>query len=71
MNTSFALIFVLNSQESKNQQYEYLKNNIMQIFGKHKSISWTISTIFIYKKDDNIAKNDFNEQRGEIQTEFN
>ena len=68
LSTCGALIFVLNSQESTNQQYEYFKNNIMPIFGKYKSISLSV---FIHKKDNtNISPSDFNKQKGEIQTKF-
>lgn len=68
LSTCGTLIFVLNSQESLNQQYEYFRNNILQIFCKYKQLSLTV---FIHKKDNsNVASSEFTKQNGEIMTKF-
>ena len=68
LNSCGTLIFIINSLESIDNQYEYFKRNITPIFGKHKNISLSI---FIHKNDKpNISISDFNIKKGEIQKKF-
>ena len=64
LNKCGSLIFIINSQEKKEVQYEYFKKNIVQILLKHKNISLSI---LIHKNDNsNISCNDFNLLKEEI-----
>ena len=62
------LIFLIDTQIAPNSQYDYFKNGILPIFGKYKSISLYV---FLHKIDNtNLCQNDYNKQRGEIQSKI-
>jgi Ras-related GTP-binding protein C/D len=62
------LIFLIDTQVAPNSQYDYFKNGILPIFGKYKSISLYV---FLHKIDNtNLCQNDYNKQRGEIQSKI-
>lgn len=62
------LIFLIDTQIPPNSQYDYFKNGILPIFGKYKSISLYV---FLHKIDNtNLCQNDYNKQRGEIQSKI-
>ena len=62
------LIFLIDTQISTNQQYDYFKNCILPIFGKYKDIALYV---FLHKIDNtNVCQNDYNKQRGEIHSKI-
>jgi len=62
------LIFLIDTQISTNQQYDYFKSSILPIFKTHKSISLYV---FLHKIDNtNICQTDYNKQRGEIHSKM-
>ena len=62
------LIFLIDSQIQPEPQYEYFKNCILPLFSKYRSMNLVV---FIHKIDNtNIGQNDYNKQRGEIQSQM-
>ena len=62
------LIFLIDTQNPINPQYDYFKNSILPIFAKHKTISLYV---FLHKIDNtNICQSDYNKQRGEIHSKM-
>ena len=62
------LIFLIDTQIPTNPQYDYFKFSILPIFAKYKSISLYV---FLHKIDNtNLCQNDYNKQRGEIQSKI-
>ena len=62
------LIFLIDTQNPTNQQFDYFKNSILPIFAKFNSISLYV---FLHKIDNtNICQNDYNKQRGEIHSKM-
>ena len=62
------LIFLIDSQVQAQPQYDYFKNSILPLFAKYRSMKLVI---FLHKIDNtNIGQNDYNKQRGEIQSKM-
>ena len=62
------LIFLIDTQNPTNAQFDYFKSSILPIFGKYKSIALYV---FLHKIDNtNICQNDYNKQRGEIHSKM-
>ena len=58
------LIFLIDTQNPINTQFDYFKSSILPIFAKHKTISLYV---FLHKIDNtNICQSEYNKQRGEI-----
>lgn len=67
LKTCGVLLFIIDSKESTNKQYDYFKNSILPIFGKYENISLAI---FIHKIDNtSFCQTDLN-IKGEIQAKF-
>ena len=62
------LIFLIDTQNPTNSQFDYFKNSILPIFSKYSTISLYV---FLHKIDNtNICQNDYNKQRGEIHSKM-
>ena len=62
------LIFLIDTQNPMNPQYDYFKTSILPVFSKHKNISLYV---FLHKIDNtNICQSDYNKQRGEIHSKM-
>ena len=59
---------MIDSQVQAQPQYDYFKNSILPLFAKYRSMKLVI---FLHKIDNtNIGQNDYNKQRGEIQSKM-
>ena len=67
LNTCQALIFIIDTQNTLNPQYEYFKN-IISLFNKYNDIYlW----VFFHKTDNlDVAQTDYNEQRAELKSKI-
>ena len=68
LSTCKVLIFLIDSQIQPGPQYDYFKNSILPLFAKYRSMKLVV---FLHKIDNtNIGQNDYNKQRGEIQSKM-
>ena len=68
LSTCKVLIFLIDSQIPPASQYDYFKTSILPLFAKYRSMKLVV---FLHKIDNtNIGQNDYNKQRGEIQTKI-